>query len=78
MSGPVIFEHRHRGHVWRLEVQSFKGRTFGNLRKWYAADDGWKPTREGFTMPLEALAGLTAALMLHYGLEPPESLEIGS
>lgn len=78
MTGTPIFEHRHRGHVWRLEVQTFKGRTFGNWRKWYAEGDGWKPTREGFTMPLEALADLTAALMRHHGLTPPEGLENGS
>ncbi|MFN3456511.1 MAG: transcriptional coactivator p15/PC4 family protein [Novosphingobium sp.] len=78
MTGSLIFEHRHRGHIWRLEVQSFRGRTFGNLRKWYAEGDCWKPTRDGFTMPLEALASLTAALMEHHGLEPPETLESGS
>lgn len=78
MSGAVIFEQRHRGHLWRLEVQTFRGRTFGNLRKWYADGDGWKPTKEGFTMPLEALADLTGALMRHYGLKPPEGLETGS
>lgn len=75
MSGPYLFEHRHRGHLWRLEVQTFKGRTFANLRKWYGAGDDWKPTREGFTMPLDGLADLTAALMAHYGLEPPEGLQ---
>lgn len=78
MSNVVIFEHKHRGHIWRLEVQTFKGRTFANLRKWYADGDDWKPTKEGFTMPLEALADLMAALMLHYGLIPPEGLENGS
>lgn len=75
MSGPVLFEHRHRGHLWRLEIQSFKGRTFGNWRKWYPAEGGdWRPTREGCTIPLDALAELTACLMAHHGLPPPDTL----
>lgn len=77
MSG-VLFEHRHKGHLWRLEVLSFRGRNFANWRKWYADCGGWKPTREGCTLPLESLAGLTASLMVHHGLEPPETLETGS
>ncbi len=76
MNGAAIFEHRHRGHVWRLEVQSFRGRNFANWRKWYVSDGGeLKPSREGCTMPLESLASLTASLMAHHGLEPPEALE---
>jgi hypothetical protein len=72
MSGAVIFEHEARGHLWRLEVASFQGREFANWRKWYRQGDGWKPTREGATMPLESLESLTVALMVHHGIEPPE------
>lgn len=78
MTGGYIFEHRHKGNLWRLEVQTFRGRTFANLRKWYAEGEGWKPTRDGFTMPLESLASLTAGLMAHHGLEVPEGLKNGS
>lgn len=76
MSGPVLFEHRHRGHLWRLEVASFKGRTFANWRKWYADGEGWKATREGCTMPLDGLGALMASLMAFHGLEPPVGLRI--
>lgn len=76
MTKPAIFEHRHRGQLWRLEIQSYRGNTFVNWRRWYVSEDGeLKPSREGCTMPLEALASLTAALMVHHGLEPPEALE---
>ena len=78
MSGEVIFEHRHRGHLWRLEVATFKGRSFGNWRKWYSDGEGWRATREGCTIPLEGLGTLTAGLMAYHGLEPPEGLEIDS
>ena len=78
MSGVVLFEHRHRGHLWRLEVATFKGRSFGNWRKWYSDTDGWRATREGCTIPLEGLGALTASLMAYHGLEPPQSLEIDS
>ena len=74
MSGAVLFEHRHRGDLWRLEVNTFNGRTFANWRKWYVANDGWKPTRDGCTIPLETLGELTASLMAYHGLEPPEAL----
>ena len=78
MSGAVIFEHETRGHLWRLEVVTYKGRTFLNWRKWYRKDGSdWLPTREGAAMPLEALASLTAALMAHHGIKPPESLTRG-
>lgn len=78
MSGPFLFEHRHRGHLWRLEVQTFKGRTFANWRKWFMGAEGWKPTKEGFTMPLDALWALTGNLMSHHGLEPPHGPETDS
>lgn len=78
MSGGIIFEHRHRGNLWRLEVSTHKGRPFINWRKWYEAGGSWKPTREGCTFPLEALGVLTASLMRHHGLPVPEGLENGS
>lgn len=78
MRAAVLFEHRHRGHLWRLEVQSFKGRTFGNWRKWYAADGGWKPTKEGCTIPLDGLEALMAGLMAYHSLKAPDGLAVGS
>lgn len=78
MNGAVIFEHETRGHLWRLEVATYQGRTFANWRKWYRKDGSdWLPTREGAAMPLEALSSLTAALMAHHGIKPPESLTRG-
>jgi hypothetical protein len=56
--------------LWRLEVQTFRGRTFGNWRKWYRKGEDWKPTKEGFTFPLDRLADLTGCLMAYHGLEP--------
>jgi hypothetical protein len=74
----VIFEHLHRGHRWLVEVATHNGRTFANVRKWYDAGGTWKPTREGFTMPLTALWELTESLMAHHGLQPPNGPENGS
>lgn len=78
MSGPVLFEQSHRGHLWRLEITSFKGQEFANWRKWYASPEGWKPTRDGCTVPLDRLGELTAALMAYHGLDVPDGLETGS
>jgi hypothetical protein len=58
----VLFDQPHRGDVWRLEVVTHQGRTFGNWRKWYRSGDDVKPTRQGVTIPLERLPELHAAL----------------
>lgn len=75
MTGEVLFQRKQRGNLWKLEVQTYKNRTFGNWRKWYPDGEGWKPTREGCTMPLEDLLALTFALMEYHGLEAPEALK---
>lgn len=74
MTDAFLFEHPHRGNRWRLEISTYRGRSFVNFRKWFPFGDGWKPSREGFTMPVEQLAELTCALMRHHGLEPPASI----
>ena len=58
----VLFEHSHRGNVWRLEVANYNGRTFLNWRKWYRQGDTLQPTRDGCTMPLERLPELLEAV----------------
>lgn len=78
MSGRVLFEHRHRGNLWRLQVATFRGRSFVDWRKWYLAGADWKASRDGFTMPLEALGELTRALMEHHGIDPPAAPGKGS
>jgi hypothetical protein len=62
MNEHLIFEQKNRGHNWRLDISTFKGRTFANWRKWYLCDGGWKPTREGCIIPLERLEELQASL----------------
>lgn len=74
----ILYERHQRGCLWRLGVQTFKGRRFGNLRKWYLCGAEWKPSREGFTMPLADLGVLTAALIEFLGLEVPNELSIVS
>ncbi len=78
MTRAILFEQKHRGHLWRLEVSSHNGRTFANWRKWFPDDAGWKPTREGLTFPLESLWTLTADLMAYHGLPAPERPEKAS
>jgi hypothetical protein len=78
MRGRVLWEREYRGHRWRLEVTEHQGRTFGNWRKWYDVGGTWKPTREGCTFPLESLWELTASLMAHHDLKPPQEPLKGS
>ncbi len=58
----ILFEQAYRGDVWRLEIVTYDGRTFGNWRKWYRDGDTLKPTRQGSTIPLERLSELYTAL----------------
>lgn len=58
----VLFDHRYRGDVWRLEVSTHGGQTFLNWRRWFWSGDTLRPTKEGTTIPLERLAELHAAL----------------
>ena len=74
MSGAILFEQPYRGDVWRLEIASHEGRTFGNWRKWYREGDTLKPTRQGVTIPLECLCELHAALTAHFAGEAPGGL----
>lgn len=78
MSGGVLFEQSYRGDVWRLEVASHDGRTFGNWRKWYRDGDALKPTRQGVTIPLERFAELEAALARYRLASAPSGAEIAS
>lgn len=70
MTGRVLFERQHRGHLWRLEIATFKGRTFANWRKWYRSDDAWKPTRVGCTMPIDCLNDLAVGVTGYLGEAP--------
>lgn len=74
MSSTILFEQPYRGDVWRLEIASHEGRTFGNWRKWYREGDALKPTRQGVTIPLERISELLAALMAYHGLNVPDGL----
>lgn len=71
----AIFEQCYRGDVWRLEVSTHEGRTFGNWRKWYLDGEALKPTRQGVTIPLERLEELSAGLTAYFAAkssdEPP-------
>ena len=74
MSGAILFEQPYRGDVWRLEIASHEGRTFGNWRKWYREGDTLKPTRQGVTIPLERLSELHAELGAYLAANTPDGL----
>lgn len=58
----VLFEQAYRGDMWRLEVATHNGRTFGNWRKWYRDGETLRPTKQGVTFPVERLDELQSAL----------------
>lgn len=71
----TIFEQDYRGNLWRLEIAEHNGRRFLNWRKWYRPDGGgWKPTREGVTMPLGRMADLLASLEAAMASLAPDGL----
>lgn len=74
MSGVILFEQPYRGDVWRLEIASHDGRTFGNWRKWYWDGDTLKPTRQGSTFTLERLSELNEAVTAYFAGQAPDRL----
>lgn len=72
MSDVILFEQPHRGDVWRLEIVTYDGRTFGNWRKWYRDGDALKPSRQGCTMALERIAELHGSLGAYLAGDAPE------
>ena len=67
----LLFEQSHHGDVWRFEIATHKGRSFGNWRKWYHDGLELKPTRAGVTIALERLPELHAALTAYLDSAPP-------
>lgn len=63
--GDVLFEHaKPNGDVFRAAKRSYRGsRPFLDLRLW--VDGGRTATRQGATVPLEALPALAEALAAH-------------
>lgn len=61
-NGEVLFEHRHGGHRWILEIARFRGREYCNWRCWVLKDGDWVPTRMGMTFPLDRLPDLYQAV----------------
>lgn len=51
-----------RGDTVLVQINEHGGKTFANFRKWYLDGDALKPTKQGVTIPLEALPELHRAL----------------
>jgi hypothetical protein len=62
MSAHTLLSVPHRGDTVLVQINEYNGKTFANFRKWYSNGDTLKPTREGVTIPLEALPELHIAL----------------
>lgn len=62
MNKHALFEQKYRHNLWRLDVSFYKGQRFANWRKWYLSEDGWRPTKEGCTFPVERLDELQASI----------------
>ena len=60
--GGLLFETQYKDHLWRLEVSRFRGKTFGNWRKWWQKDGEWLPSKVGCTIPLSQIPELHEAL----------------
>lgn len=78
MSGAILFEVPYRGDIWRLQVTTHNGRTFGNWRKWFRDGETLKPTRQGVTIPLERLSELEQALTAWRNGATPDGPPSGS
>jgi hypothetical protein len=79
MSGALLFEHHYRANKWEVKVTDEHGAMRASFWPHYRRRDTgeWAPCGKGsgFTMPLESLAELTAALMAFHGIDPPDELQ---
>lgn len=57
----TIWEAPHGGELIRFSVCEYKGQRYAELRRFYRSGDGWKPSKQGCTMPLWALSELHRA-----------------
>jgi hypothetical protein len=62
MNGHILLSVPQRGDTVLVQISEHNGKTFANFRKWYADGGKLKPTRQGVTIPLEALPELHKAL----------------
>ena len=59
----TIFEHAHRGAIWRLLAVQYKDHEHCDWRRWYWDEDGvLKASRDGMTFPITQLPEIYAAI----------------
>lgn len=74
MSARTLLSVPHRGDTVLVEINEYNGKTFANFPKWYSEGDKLKPTREGITIPLEALLELHTSLGGYLAAVDPAAL----
>ena len=62
----VIFEDKRGDEVRRLEVTSYRGSTFAQLRLWVRKDGELKPTPKGVTFSVDCLHDMYKALHCYF------------
>ena len=62
MSARTLLTLPQRGDTVLVQISEHGVKTFANFRKWYSDGETLKPTRQGVTIPLEALPELYQAL----------------
>ena len=74
MSAHILLSFPHRGDTVLVQINEHNGKTFANFRKWYSDGNALKPTRQGVTIPLEALPELHTALGAYLAAIDPAAL----
>ena len=62
MNAQTLLSVPQRGDTVLVQINQHNGKTFANFRKWYLDGDVLKPTRQGVTIPLQALPELHKTL----------------
>ena len=75
MSALTLLTVPQRGDIVLVQINEHGGKIFGNFRKWYSEGDVLKPTRQGVTIPLEALPDLHKALGAYLAGAAPAALK---
>ena len=74
MTARTLLTLPQRGDTVLVQISEHGGKTFANFRKWYSDGKALKPTRQGVTIPLEALPELYQALGTYLADAAPAAL----
>lgn len=58
-----VFIEKHECERIRIGINEYEGKEYIDIRQFFQIEEGeWRPTKKGFTLPLDKLAELKEAI----------------